>query len=114
MGEPAGREAWSQEQLLKTVEALGEIPSVIYLMRPSLDRVLAPVCAALGIVVERVEQRHSTAEAAEFIASRMLSSRGLSGESRRPSAPIQPDAFLRFEGYWLTAKPDEQAGPDCW
>jgi len=55
MTEPAGREAWAQVQFLELVEQLGGRPKVVYLMRPSLERVLQPLAEALDIGIKRVE-----------------------------------------------------------
>src|SRR5688572_15422897 len=63
MHEPAGRGAWSQGQLLDTVEGLGAIPEVVFVSRPSLQQVIEPVARALGIRVERVEGLPQLADA---------------------------------------------------
>ena len=56
VGEPAGREAWAQERLMKAVEALGALPSALILKRPELERVLRPVAEALGVRVQHRER----------------------------------------------------------
>lgn len=56
MHEPRGREAWAQEQLMRVVETVGVMPKAVFVARATLERVLAPASAELGIQIERVEE----------------------------------------------------------
>ncbi len=80
--EPTGREAWAQEQFLQGLEALGTIPEVIFVCRPSLHRVLAPVAQVLGVRVGLVEVLPLLEEARESLTDLTL---GNTKGAHRPS-----------------------------
>jgi hypothetical protein len=67
LGEPAEREAFAQVEFVKALERLGTRPSVVYVKRRSLERVLSPLAEAIGVRLERVETLDPIEEARAFL-----------------------------------------------
>ncbi len=68
LGLPQDRDAFAQAQFLKMIDLLKARPAVVYVKRPTLLRVVEPLCRMLEMRVKKVDRLHTLDPAREDLA----------------------------------------------